>query len=49
MQPLTGINAIITQVGFVLQNYNFSFGYYVPLIVCFVQFWAIFGATYITR
>jgi SP family sugar:H+ symporter-like MFS transporter len=44
MQQLTGINAIVTQIGGIVQKHNADFGYYLPLIINFVQFAATFGA-----
>lgn len=46
MQPWTGINTIMTQIGRELQHRSFSFGYYVPIIISFVLFGSIFGAIY---
>jgi hypothetical protein len=44
MQQLTGINAIVTQIGGIVSKHNADFGYYLPLIINFVQFAATFGA-----
>lgn len=44
MQQLTGVNAIVTQIGSIASQHNPSFGYYTPLIVNFVQFAATFGS-----
>ena len=44
MQQLTGINAIVTQIGGIVSKHNPDFGYYLPLIINFVQFAATFGA-----
>lgn len=44
MQQLTGINAIVTQIGGIVSQHNADFGYYLPLIINFVQFAATFGA-----
>lgn len=49
MQPWTGINAITTQGGILLENDDFSFGYYVPIIFCAVLFASIFGAIYTSK
>lgn len=49
MQPWTGINAITTQMGIMLQNHKFEFGYYVPIVICFVLFGSIFGAIYTSK
>jgi len=46
MQQLTGINAIVTQIGGLVSNHNPEFGYYTPFIINFVQFAATFGAMY---
>ena len=44
MQQLTGINAITTQIGGIVDKHNPQFGYYTPLIINFFQFFATFGA-----
>lgn len=38
MQQLTGVNAYISQMGFVTSAFNDEFGKYVPVIMGFVQF-----------
>ena len=49
MQPWTGINAITTQMGVILQRNEFWFGYYVPIVISFVLFGSIFGAVYTSK
>lgn len=44
MQQLTGINAIVTQIGSVVSQHNPTFGYYTPLIFNGVQTIATFFA-----
>jgi hypothetical protein len=44
MQQLTGVNAIVTQIGSIVSQHNAEFGYYTPLIVNFVQWAATFGS-----
>ncbi len=44
MQQLTGINAIVTQIGSVVSQHNPSFGYYTPLIFNGIQTIATFFA-----
>ena len=44
MQQLTGVNAIVTQIGGIVSKHNAHFGFYLPLIINFVQFAATFGA-----
>lgn len=38
MQQLTGINALVSQMGFVATAYNANFGQFVPVIMGIVQF-----------
>lgn len=38
MQQLTGINAFVSQMGFVVTDYNSGFGQFVPVIMGIVQF-----------
>ena len=38
MQQLTGINAFVTQMGYVATAYNVAFGKFVPVIMGIVQF-----------
>lgn len=38
MQQLTGINAFVSQMGFVVTDYNTGFGQFVPVIMGIVQF-----------
>jgi len=37
MQQMTGVNAIVTQVGAIIQKYNQDLGNYTPLIINIVQ------------
>lgn len=46
MQQITGINAIVTQIGGIVSKHNAQFGYYTPFIINLVQFVATFGAIY---
>lgn len=43
MQQLTGINAVVSQMGYVVKAYNVGFGEFVPVIMGVVQF---IGAIY---
>lgn len=38
MQQLTGINAFVSQMGFVVTTYDVNFGQFVPVIMGIVQF-----------
>lgn len=38
MQQLTGINAFVSQMGYVVTAYNVGFGEFVPVIMGVVQF-----------
>jgi len=38
MQQLTGINALVSQMGYVATSYNVGFGEFVPVIMGIVQF-----------
>ena len=46
MQQLTGINAIVTQIGSIMTQHNPSFGYYSPFILNFIQLIATVFAIY---
>ena len=50
MQQLTGINALVSQMGFVATAYNPYFGRFVPVIMGIVQFIAaIYSMTCLSR
>jgi SP family arabinose:H+ symporter-like MFS transporter len=50
MQQLTGINAFVSQMGFVVTVYNVGFGEFVPVIMGIVQFIAaIYSMTCLSK
>jgi len=49
MQQSTGINAIVTQIGGIVSKHNSSFGYYTPLIINIIQFFATVGSLYLLK
>lgn len=49
MQQITGINALVTQVGAIIDQYNKTLGTYTPLIINFVQMLSTISAIQLLR
>jgi hypothetical protein len=47
VQQLTGVTAIVTEIGSIASEHNPSFGNYISFIINIIQFFAVFGAMYL--